>query len=118
MMLLVLLLVVGWAVNHGKLTHLYLHNLALLLTKLPRYELPSDTHPTNGNGYNGSAQQYNGYGQHGPYGDGSYGGQGAYGTGQDGEMPVVRDLNARRTTRLNQGGQYGQQGNSGIAQNF
>lgn len=49
------------------------------------------------------------YGQHGPYGDGSYG-------GGDG-MPVVRDVSARRNTRIEQGGTY-QQGNSGIAQNF
>ena len=57
-------------------------------------------------------QQNNGYGygQHGPYGDGSYG-------GGEGGMPVVRDLNARRNTRIQQGGSY-QQGNSGIAQNF
>ncbi|KAK3655620.1 hypothetical protein LTR22_010210 [Elasticomyces elasticus] len=55
---------------------------------------------------------YQGYGQHGPYGDGSYGG------GQDaGGMPVVRDVSARRNTRIQQGGAY-QQGNSGIAQNF
>ena len=49
------------------------------------------------------------YGLHGPYGDGSYG-------GGDG-MPVVRDVSARRNTRIEQGGTY-QQGNSGIAQNF
>lgn len=55
-------------------------------------------------------QQY-GYGQHGPYGDGSYGGA------QESGMPVVRDVSARRNTRIQQGGQY-QQGNSGIAQNF
>lgn len=45
----------------------------------------------------------------GPYGDGSYG-------GGDG-MPVVRDVSARRNTRIEQGGGY-QQGNSGISQNF
>lgn len=62
-------------------------------------------------------QDYNpssgyGYGQHGPYGDGSYGG------GQDSNgMPVVRDVSARRNTRIQQGGGYGQ-GASGIAQNF
>lgn len=53
-----------------------------------------------------------GYTQHGPYGDGSYnGGQGGAG------MPVVRDVSARRNTRVQQAGNY-PQGNSGIAQNF
>ncbi|KAF2864096.1 hypothetical protein K470DRAFT_240158 [Piedraia hortae CBS 480.64] len=54
-----------------------------------------------------------GYGQHGPYGDGTYGGA------QDGanaDMPVVRDVTARRNTQLHTGGNY--QANSGIAQNF
>ncbi|KAK3714146.1 hypothetical protein LTR37_007948 [Vermiconidia calcicola] len=60
--------------------------------------------------YNNPAQGY-GYGQHGPYGDGSYGGA------QDNGMPVVRDVSARRNTRIQPGGAY-QQGNSGIAQNF
>ncbi|KAK4549892.1 hypothetical protein LTR36_005193 [Oleoguttula mirabilis] len=65
----------------------------------------------------GQAHDYNpqsgyGYSQHGPYGDGSYGG------GQDSNgMPVVRDVSARRNTRIQQGGGYGQ-GASGIAQNF
>ena len=53
-----------------------------------------------------------GYGQAGPYGDGSYGGG-----QQESGMPVVRDVSARRNTRIQQGGNYGQ-GNSGIAQNF
>lgn len=52
-----------------------------------------------------------GYNQHGPYGDGTYGGA------QDSGMPVVRDVSARRNTRIEAGGSY-QQGNSGIAQNF
>lgn len=65
----------------------------------------------------GQAYDYNtnnggyGYGQHGPYGDGSYGG------GAQAGMPVVRDVSARRNTRIQPGGSY-QQGNSGIAQNF
>ena len=67
--------------------------------------------PTMNHGYDQNATQGYGYGQHGPYGDGSYGGH------QDGGMPVVRDLNARRNTRIQPGGAY-QQGNSGIAQNF
>ncbi|MBE7158518.1 MAG: hypothetical protein INR62_08825, partial [Rhodospirillales bacterium] len=48
----------------------------------------------NGGGYAG------GYGQHGPYGDGSYGG------GGNGDMPVVRDVSARRNTRIQPGGSY------------
>ncbi|KAF2166801.1 hypothetical protein M409DRAFT_22855 [Zasmidium cellare ATCC 36951] len=54
-----------------------------------------------------------GYSQHGPYGDGTYGG----GNAPDNGMPVVRDVSARRNTRIQQPGNY-QQGNSGIAQNF
>lgn len=46
--------------------------------------------------------------QHGPYGDGSYGG------GQ----PVVRDVPARRNTRIENPSVIPQQGSSGIAQNF
>lgn len=62
----------------------------------------------SGESYPNLASQYS-LGQHGPYGDGSYG-------GGDG-MPVVRDVSARRNTRIEQAGGY-QQGNSGIAQNF
>lgn len=46
--------------------------------------------------------------QHGPYGDGSYGG------GQ----PVIRDVQARRNTRIENPSVIPQQGNAGIAQNF
>ena len=46
--------------------------------------------------------------QHGPYGDGSYGG------GQ----PVIRDVSARRNTRIENPSIIPQQGNAGIAQNF
>lgn len=46
--------------------------------------------------------------QHGPYGDGSYGG------GQ----PVIRDVSARRNTRIENPSVIPQQGNAGIAQNF
>lgn len=46
--------------------------------------------------------------QHGPYGDGSYGG------GQ----PVIRDVQARRNTRIENPSVFPQQGNAGIAQNF
>ena len=46
--------------------------------------------------------------QHGPYGDGSYGG------GQ----PVIRDVQARRNTRIENPSVFPPQGNAGIAQNF
>lgn len=46
--------------------------------------------------------------QHGPYGDGSYGG------GQ----PIIRDVSARRNTRIENPSVVPQQGNAGIAQNF
>lgn len=46
--------------------------------------------------------------QHGPYGDGTYGG------GQ----PVIRDVPARRNTRIENPSVFPQQGSSGIAQNF
>jgi hypothetical protein len=71
----------------------------------------------------GHAYDYNsnyGYSQHGPYGDGTYGGSAAPGTGGDaGGMPVVRDVSARRNTRIQQPsvGQY-PTGNAGISQNF
>ena len=47
--------------------------------------------------------------QHGPYGDGSYGG---------GPQPVIRDVQARRNTRIERAPTFPQPGNSGIAQNF
>jgi hypothetical protein len=61
----------------------------------------------------GAGQSYEnyGYGQAGPYGDGSYGGAGS-------DMPIVRDVSARRNTRIQQASGPYQQGNSGIAQNF
>lgn len=46
--------------------------------------------------------------QHGPYGDGSYGG------GQ----PIVRDVSARRNTRIENPSVIPHQGTAGIAQNF
>jgi hypothetical protein len=60
----------------------------------------------------GAGQPYDyGYGQAGPYGDGSYGGAAS-------DMPIVRDVSARRNTRIQQASGPYQQGNSGIAQNF
>ncbi|KAI9734853.1 MAG: hypothetical protein M1834_001932 [Cirrosporium novae-zelandiae] len=47
--------------------------------------------------------------QHGPYGDGTYGGSG---------QPIVRDVQARRNTRIESPSIFPQQGNAGIAQNF
>ena len=61
-----------------------------------------------------SPQYYNdgmydeGMPQHGPYGDGSYGG------GQ----PIIRDVQARRNTRIENPSVLPQQGNAGIALNF
>lgn len=46
--------------------------------------------------------------QHGPYGDGTYGGG----------HPVIRDVPARRNTRIENPSVFPQQGSSGIAQNF
>ncbi|EME38577.1 hypothetical protein DOTSEDRAFT_75931 [Dothistroma septosporum NZE10] len=78
----------------------------------------SDGPPPGGMGMSQSYEAYNpnsgfGYSQHGPYGDGTYGGVAQDGNG----MPIVRDVSARRNTRIQQPGNY-QQGNSGIAQNF
>lgn len=47
--------------------------------------------------------------QHGPYGDGSYGGS---------AQPVIRDVQARRNTRIENPSVFPPQGNAGIAQNF
>lgn len=58
--------------------------------------------------YNENMYYDEGMPQHGPYGDGSYGG------GQ----PVVRDVPARRNTRIENPSIIPQQGSSGIAQNF
>lgn len=46
--------------------------------------------------------------QQGPYGDPAYGSA----------APVIRDVQARRNTRIENAGVYPQQGNAGIAQNF
>ncbi|KAF2719483.1 hypothetical protein K431DRAFT_305083 [Polychaeton citri CBS 116435] len=71
----------------------------------------------------GQAYDYNpgagyGYNQHGPYGDGTYGGGGGNAGAMNNGMPVVRDVDARRNTRIQQAAGNYQQGNSGIAQNF
>ncbi len=58
--------------------------------------------------YNDGMYYDEGMPQHGPYGDGSYGG------GQ----PVIRDVQARRNTRIENPSVIPQQGNAGIAQNF
>jgi hypothetical protein len=50
----------------------------------------------------------NGYYQQNPYNDG-------YGAGQ---QPIIRDVSARRNTRIENPSVFPQQGNSGIAQNF
>ena len=71
---------------------------------------------TSGDGVGAPGQQYynegmyydEGMPQHGPYGDGTYGG------GQ----PVIRDVPARRNTRIENPSVFPQQGSAGIAQNF
>lgn len=63
-----------------------------------------------------SGQQYyddglyyeEGIGQQGPYGDGNF----------HGGQPVIRDVQARRNTRIENPSVFPQQGNAGIAQNF
>lgn len=62
----------------------------------------SAAHPTGG--YYGDNPYY-GEGQHGAYGDDAY-------------QPVIRDVQARRNTRIENPGVYPRQGNAGIAQNF
>ena len=47
--------------------------------------------------------------QHGTYSDGTYGGV---------QQPVIRDVQARRNTRIENPAVFPQQGNAGIAQNF
>jgi hypothetical protein len=64
------------------------------------YPIPN-SNPTDEYGYNGNYQPY-------PYNDG-------YGAGQ---QPVIRDVSARRNTRIESPSVFPQQGNSGIAQNF
>ncbi|OCK81743.1 hypothetical protein K432DRAFT_350443 [Lepidopterella palustris CBS 459.81] len=55
------------------------------------------------------------YNEAGYYQPGPYAGDGAYGVGQ---QPVIRDVQARRNTRIENPSVFPQQGNSGIAQNF
>ena len=68
----------------------------------PGVPAPGGYYHEDGPYYNDAAPQ------HGPYGDGSYGG----------EQPVIRDVQARRNTRIERAPTFPQQGNSGIAQNF
>jgi hypothetical protein len=66
----------------------------------------SEPLPTN----NSHDYNENAYYQPGPYGDASYGGGGG--------QPIIRDVSARRNTRIESPSVFPQQGNSGIAQNF
>lgn len=63
----------------------------------------SATHPSGG--YYGENPYYGDMGSHGAYGDEAY-------------QPVIRDVQARRNTRIENPGVYPRQGNAGIAQNF
>lgn len=53
---------------------------------------------------------------YGSYQEGPYGGNNAYGGG--GQQPVIRDVSARRNTRIENPSVFPQQGNSGVATNF
>ncbi|KAJ5907957.1 hypothetical protein N7495_000639 [Penicillium taxi] len=55
------------------------------------------------------------YGENPYYGEAT--GHGAWGTPED-YQPVIRDVTARRNTRIENPGVYPRQGNAGIAQNF
>lgn len=63
----------------------------------------SAAHPTGG--YYGDNPYYGDIGPHGAYGDDAY-------------QPVIRDVQARRNTHIENPGVYPRQGNAGIAQNF
>ncbi len=76
-----------------------------------RSELSADGIPGGASGqpyYDDGLYYDEGIPQHGPYGDGSFH------TGQ----PVIRDVQARRNTRIENPSVFPQQGNAGIAQNF
>ncbi|KAF1926022.1 uncharacterized protein M421DRAFT_223109 [Didymella exigua CBS 183.55] len=62
---------------------------------------------------NGNANEY--YDNQGYYQTSPYGNNDPYGAGQ---QPVIRDVSARRNTRIENPSVFPQQGNSGIAQNF
>ncbi|MCJ1461704.1 hypothetical protein MMC07_000302 [Pseudocyphellaria aurata] len=75
----------------------------------------SDTSDSGVPGNTSGQQYYNeglyydeGMPQHGPYNDGAY----------SGGQPVIRDVQARRNTRIENPTIFPQQGNAGIAQNF
>lgn len=63
--------------------------------------------------YSGGGQYYDQYGGGNPYVDNGYGGQPVEAGGQ----PVIRDVTARRNTRIESPSHYPQQ-TAGIAQNF
>ncbi|EHY56152.1 hypothetical protein ABEF92_005232 [Exophiala dermatitidis] len=81
-------------------------------------EASSDTHNMPGPYYQEEVP-YNIYNDaaasHGPYGDGSYGGDGTY--AGNGGQPVIRDVQARRNTRIERAPTFPQT-QGGIAQNF
>ena len=72
-------------------------------------EAEHSPHGGFGGNYHDESNYYNdALPSHGPYGDGTYGG------GQ----PVIRDVQARRNTRIEKPSVFPQQGNAGISQNF
>ena len=60
-------------------------------------------------------EYYPEHNNHGYYQSGPYGNQDSYAGGAE---PVIRDVSARRNTRIEKPSIFPQQGNSGIAQNF
>lgn len=70
----------------------------------------SGEYPGMAMGGNNEYYDNQGYYQQGPYGNND-----PYGAGQ---QPVIRDVSARRNTRIENPSVFPQQGNSGIAQNF
>lgn len=70
----------------------------------------SGEYPGMGAGNTNDYYDNQGYYQQGPYGQSD-----PYGAGQ---QPVIRDVSARRNTRIENPSVFPQQGNSGIAQNF
>ncbi|KPI37899.1 uncharacterized protein AB675_3197 [Cyphellophora attinorum] len=90
--------------QHGNGVHRGPSNASSAYSNRPPSEASSDT-PSMPQPYYEQEQPYN---DHGAYGDGTYGGGG---------QPVVRDVDARRNTRIAQAPSY-PTGQGGISQNF
>lgn len=75
-------------------------------------------HSDHSGDYPGMAgnQQHDYYGNQDYYQQGPYGSNDPYGGQQ--QQPIIRDVSARRNTRIENPSVFPHQGNSGIAQNF